>query len=333
MLTTMATFKRRVAMLLVSMALLGLALPLTVPVASAAGSTRLCYLIDDCNQTVYKDKNFSTRYGTVFPTDEIRVISVTDAYCVISYRVPRGWKTGYVPTKCILLNTTGSRVKATKKIPTFRRPGAATYGYVSEGDVITILGYTNSGYIQIKYPVSRGYKYAFIKADDLGSANNASASSNNTLIQPDSRLQLIAQGKLSRNGSTVLQVGKTFRGTLSNEQCKGYAKNVYVVMWNVMPSSTKAKPYNYLLNGSSMKYVGTASTASEIKTLLLQGRSGSFLQMRRNHGGSHSAILYSANNDFAYFLEANADGKNTIQLKAYSWSTLASQNQKISLYY
>lgn len=328
----MTTFKRRMAMLVACLTLMTIALPFAGPVASAAGTTRLCYLIDDCNQTVYKDKNMSVRYGTVFPTDEIRVISVTDLYCVISYRVPKGWKTGYIPTKCILLNTTGSRMKATKKMTTFRRPGAATYGYVSTGDIITILGYTSNGYIQIKYPVNRGYKYAFIKADDLGSSNMP-AISNDSIIEPNSRLQAIAQGKLSRNSSTVLRVGSTFRGSLSNEQCKGYAKNVYVLMWNVMPSSTRAKPYNYLLNSSSMKYVGTGATASELKSLLLKGRSGSFLQMRRSHGGSHSAILHSANIDSATFLEANVDGKNTIQLNTYSWNTLANKNQKISLYY
>ena len=104
-------------------------------------------------------------------------------------------------------------------------------------------------------------------------------------------------------------------------------------MWNIMPSSTRAKPYNYLLNSSSMRYIGTGATASELKSLLLQGRSGSFLQMRRSHGGSHSAILYSANIDSVTFLEANVDGKNTIQLNTYSWNTLANKNQKISLYY
>ena len=82
-----------------------------------------------------------------------------------------------------------------------------------------------------------------------------------------------------------------------------------------------------------MRYMGTASSASDIKSLLLQGRSGSFLQMRRSHGGSHSAILYSATNDSVRFLEANTDGNNTIMLNEYTWTQLANKNQKISLYY
>ena len=181
------------------------------------------------------------------------------------------------------------------------------------------------------FNASTAQRFTFTGAGSVSSSTPAPTPANT--IQVNDRLYRITQGQVKLNNSTELRVGQTFRGTRANEQCKGYGKNVYYLMWGIVPSSTRAKPYNYLLNSSSMQYLGTAGSASEVKDLLLRGRSGSFLQMRRSHGGSHSAILYSANNDSATFLEANVDGRNTISLNTYSWSTIASKNQKISLYY
>lgn len=183
---------------------------------------------------------------------------------------------------------------------------------------------------------STAQRFTFTGAGSVSAPSNNQAPTNTSTntIAPSDRLYQIKQGEVKLNNSTVLQAGRRFTGTRSNEQCKGYAKNVYSLMFGVLPPSTQRQPNNYLLtSSSSMRYMGTASSASDIKSLLLQGRSGSFLQMRRSHGGSHSAILYSATNDSVRFLEANTDGNNTIMLNEYTWTQLANKNQKISLYY
>lgn len=52
-------------------------------------------------------------------------------------------------------------------VTTYRRASAnQSYGYIAKGDSAKVLGASGS-YTQIKYPVSGGYKYAFIRTTDL----------------------------------------------------------------------------------------------------------------------------------------------------------------------
>lgn len=74
--------------------------------------------------------------------------------------------------------TTGNNYTSRAKITTYKRPGGASYGYVSAGDRVVILG-SRDGYTQVKYPVSGGYKYAFIKTTE-SNAYLTSGSSGNT---------------------------------------------------------------------------------------------------------------------------------------------------------
>ena len=62
--------------------------------------------------------------------------------------------------------------------------------------------------------------------------------------------------------------------------------------------------------------------AANAKALFSNAQSGDFIQMKRGHGGAHSAILSRKNDKGVWFFEANADGKNTIQEKFYSWNDL-----------
>ena len=133
--------------------------------SASAASGRRCYLIGTSNVTVYSDSGLTRRYGSVFPSDEITVLYVTSSYCRISYPTSRGSKTGYIPTSAILTATGGRVYTAKKKITAYRRPNGASYGYVAKGDRVTIFG-TVGTYTQIKYPVSGGYKYAFISTAD-----------------------------------------------------------------------------------------------------------------------------------------------------------------------
>ena len=48
-----------------------------------------------------------------------------------------------------------------KGYTTCTRPGGSSYGYISKGDQVMVLG-TSGNYTQVKYPVSGGYKYAFV---------------------------------------------------------------------------------------------------------------------------------------------------------------------------
>ncbi len=152
-----------------------------LPIASHAASTRKCYTISGGNTPVYSDIGLSRKYGTIFGYDELRVIDVTGRYTKVTYPISGGrTKTGYISTGAILWGTSGRAYTSRARITTYRRPGGSSYGYVDAGDRVVILG--NSGdYTQVKYPVSGGYKYAFItrsNANQYLTGGGTSGSSN-----------------------------------------------------------------------------------------------------------------------------------------------------------
>ena len=149
------------------------------------------------------------------------------------------------------------------------------------------------------------------------------------------RLDKIANGSYRLNSSTVLQVGKKFTGTKAGEQCKGYGKDVFYCLFKIWPSSTKADPNNHKINSTNgMKQIASSSslTAAAAKKLFSSARPGDFVQMRRSHGGSHTAIVYSVSSTGVTFQEANLDGKNTIYRRTYTWQQLAQKNEKMTVY-
>lgn len=135
--------------------------------SAKASAAIKCYTIGTSNVQVYSNTGLTSRYGTIYPSDEITVNMVTDRYCKVTYPIARGTKTGYISTSKILTKTIGISYTSRAKITTYRRASNnISYGYIAKGDTVKILGASGS-YTQIKYPVSGGYKYAFIRTSDL----------------------------------------------------------------------------------------------------------------------------------------------------------------------
>ena len=149
-------------------------------------STRKCYSISTGNTTVYKDTALKVKYGAIYASDEITVLDVTSRYCKVNYPTSNGrTKTGYIYTSAILRGTTGSSYRSRAKITTYKRPGGSSYGYISKGDTVKVLG-TYGNYTQVKYPVSGGYKFAFIATSNynqyIKSNSNTSTSSSQSNV-------------------------------------------------------------------------------------------------------------------------------------------------------
>ena len=155
-----------------------------IPVSAA---TRKCYTISGSNTPVYSNSGLTNRYGTIYGSDELTVLVVTGSYSRVQYPISGGrTKTGYIRTSAILTATSGSSYKASARITTYRRPGGASYGYISRNDTVTVLG-KSGNYTQVEYPVSGGYKYAFVQTASVqqyltGSANNSDNSSGNVAV-------------------------------------------------------------------------------------------------------------------------------------------------------
>ena len=131
----------------------------------AAGFVK-CYTISGGYTTVYTNTNLRTKLGTIYPTDELQIHEIQSSYVKVTYPVARGFKTGYIPTSAVLLATGGYRKEATRRITTYRRNSTSrSYGSIDAGDQVTELG-TRGNFTQVFYPVSGGYKIAWIRSSD-----------------------------------------------------------------------------------------------------------------------------------------------------------------------
>ncbi len=177
-----------------------------------AASVRKCFTINTSNTPVYSNTNLSSKIGSIYPTDEIVVNDVTSKYTKVTYPISGGrTKTGYIATSAILTGTTGNTYTSKGTFPTYKRnttDSKLKYGSVAKNDKCIVLG-TKSGMVQIKYPVSGGFKYAFITASDaknyLGygvsnSVNNNQSSNNNQSLRFPLKGSITTSSSVKTNG-------------------------------------------------------------------------------------------------------------------------------------
>ena len=153
-------------------------------IPAQAASTQKCYLIRNANTTVYSNTALSRRYGTIYGSDELQILSITSRYAKVTYPVSGSrTKTGYIKTSDIFTKTSGNTYTSKAKITTYRRPGGSSYGYIAKGDRVLVLG-TYGNYTQVRYPVSGGYKFGFVATSTVNTYikgnGNSGSSSNNT---------------------------------------------------------------------------------------------------------------------------------------------------------
>lgn len=170
---------------IITAALVFALIAMLLPAVSSAATSRKCHTISSGNTPVYRNSGLTARYGTIYGSDELRVLDVTRTYSRVTYPISGGrTKNGYVRTSAILWGIGGNTYASSAQITTYKRPGGASYGYVSRGDRVMILGSKN-GYTQIKYPVKGGYKYAFVSTANANryimKSSNSSSVSNTRL--------------------------------------------------------------------------------------------------------------------------------------------------------
>lgn len=301
---------------------------------SQALAAMKCYTINNSNTSVYSTSSLSGRIGAVYPTDEVIINSFSSnkAAVNVTYPISGGrTKSGWISTSAILTATGGYAHNSKGRYTTYRRPGGASYGAVYKGDQVVVLG-TKSGYTQIRYPVSGGYKFAWAPTSTVNSNNpeysTPTPTPTNTSVK--ARLDEIANGSC-RYGSDNMKLNTRYSGP---EQCKGFAKRVFYLCFKVWPNTTQSN--NYLLYSTSgMSRVGYYSniSTSQAKSLFSKARPGDFVQIRRRSTGKpHSAIVYSVTSSGITFFEANTDSRNTVMRNYYTWSQLSSRNSGMSLY-
>ena len=109
--------------------------------------------------------------GEIWSTDECTITAVySNGACKVSYPVGSSTKTAYTSLSNFIGNTSASLTKLTvnHQITTYIRSSTSStvYGYISAGDTIYKMG-TSGSMTQIFYPVSSGYKLAWVLTSEL----------------------------------------------------------------------------------------------------------------------------------------------------------------------
>ena len=348
---------KRVFTMLLALVLMLSAIPavsLTAHAASAwpsFSSSSYCEYISPGKISVYRDSNLQTP-GTCSPAksynasvaknDKVFILKVTENYTQLSYPTSSGRRIGYVKTSTLFgVKSPTETVSCKSKVTTYTGASTASRsGSTAVGDTVVKLGTTKTGFVLIMYTAksgSRSMKAAFVTKSDYEKIKGNSTTSNTTSSAVRNRLDAIGNGSLRYDSNTVMKIGAKFTGTRAGEQCKGYAKNVFYLCFGITPGSTQSrdKGLNYLINSTTgMTKLGSVTnmTQTNIASLFAKARPGDFVQMRRSHGGSHSAIVYSVTSSGVTFLEANLDNQNTVYLRTYSWADLCNKNAAMSVY-
>lgn len=177
-----------------------------------------------------------------------------------------------------------------------------------------------------------GKQHVYIYAlNDYGSGNNVEIWNGYVNIQgntpiPSTKLQsLINEWE-----------GKTWSNhyySPNGIECKEFAAFVYNKLYGLTYSDVGSTNGNkYTLNYNSNRIGCRASqsnlTTSNVRTLYQNAQPGDFIQMRRNHGGAHSAILVSKDDNGVTWFEANTDGANGIRKYRYTYDELVNGVRK-----
>lgn len=299
----------------------------------------------------FLDSSFRTRGASgraynsyIDPGDIVKVTEVNNTYSVVYFPTKAGEKKAVVRTADLFGVTAPVRQLVSQGKCTTYTPGGKENGYIAKGDRVFTLneGSTVICIYQAQNSKGRGWKVGYIPANSFkrlvegktsGNTTPSTNSNISTTAAVQARLKAIGTGELSLNKNTVLTIGKRFQGQYSDQQCKGYARALAKLLWGSELPSTKNNNYQF---ASAKNYIEIGSIASlsnsSLKNLFKDAKPGYIIQVRRQHGGPHTMVLYSCSSDGIKVLEANTDGKNTICASIYSWSDLIKKNNAMSIY-
>lgn len=328
--------KRKISLILTLALMLSTIINITASAASypSLSSSAYCEFTAAKKMTVYVDSSFSAQ-GTNSPykkysayiakNDVCHIYKITSKYAQVNYPTSSGRKTGYIKTNDLLGANTNpsSTFTAKNKVTTLKYKNGATTGYYESGDKVYNIPGTNYNIMYTAKSSKRAYKLGYMEPVD----NTIKPSTTNEYTK---KMDKMISGS-SYNGA--YKVSTKYTGEYYKEQCKGFARSVHKKLFGYVISSTQGN--NYLLySNNNTKLVGsiTSMKSGSVKSLFTKARPGDVVQMKRTHGGPHTAIVYSTNSNGITFYEANLDGQNTIYKKTYTWTDLCNKNAAMSLY-
>lgn len=209
---------------------------------------------------------------------------------------------------------------------------ASILAKLPKGTAVEIVTVDENGWTQVMHNGRVGY----VSSEYLKTGTASQSTTSSAEQQIYDRLKAMANGSY---GNGVYKTGTRYTGAFANEQCKGFAKKVHMILFGYNIGSTKSKPNNYQISISSgnTSLVGSltglsSGSTGKVSSLFSKARVGDFIQVRRSHGGSHSMIFLSSDANGVTVYECNVDGRNGIQTATYSWKKFCTSNAAVSVY-
>jgi hypothetical protein len=293
-------------------------LMLMMPLSALAANKG--YTILSSNTILYKNTRLTTYYGTIFGSDELTIHSISNSYAYVTCPITGGkTKTGYVKLSALFTATSGKTYKAKSKVITYRRPGGASYGYVAAGDSVLVLGKSGS-YTQIRYPVSGGYKYAFVTTSDL----------NSKIIGNTDNYATISNGTYTFTTALKSNMAMDVSGG-------GSANGTNIALWE--SNQTGAQKFNVTSLGSGWYKITCAANGKAIDVSGGSSASGTNVQLYEYNGSyAQQWKFYSAGNGYYYIqnrlgnqLDVSGGGtSNGTNIQVWEKNTTNAQKWKLT---
>lgn len=212
------------------------------------------YADTNSNFKVYADRSTSsTKVGTAYgSTDELKITKLySDGWAKIEYPTSNGTKTGYCKTSYLLCKTTfsDSKAAATTDIKAYKKDDCKSkFGTIYAGDKCYIIG-NNGKNTQILYPVSNGYKSAWIKGvytnrnGYLQLKDSSSSSSSSSSSKTKSKTSSGKTDSVSLNVKKMRQDDEKWKNTYIGSKTIGQIGCTTTCM-AMLYSYKKGKTYN-----------------------------------------------------------------------------------------
>lgn len=107
-------------------------------------------------------------------TDEIYIIGRSSNYnsVYVSYPTSSGRKQRWVPTQAVFRTNSYKTIRAAAYCKTYKfKSTSYSYGSISAGDTVWVYN-TSGSYTRVIYPISGGYKMAWVKTSDLNGVSD-----------------------------------------------------------------------------------------------------------------------------------------------------------------
>lgn len=172
--------KKLIALLLTLASILGTFIITTSAASSnfdwddVSSSNTISFYADEKVRT-YTSKKLSSKSGSIYSGDLVKIIKVYDSVARVEYPTSNGTKKAYIALDALIESNSDKwdAFTATEKIKVYRADDLKkSFGSIYKGDECFVIS-SSSGVAQVLYPVSKGFKIGYVSTKVLASSTES----------------------------------------------------------------------------------------------------------------------------------------------------------------